>query len=106
MVNDVTVAFRHLKKQSLMLARGSLGIGWPQIDQHKEEHHKAGGIEHESVADAPFRDDHAGDRRADESRHVEQNRIEADGRRDLRMRSEERRGGKECVSTCRSRWSP
>src|SRR3546814_19121461 len=23
-----------------------------------------------------------------------------------RMRSEERRGGKECVSTCRSRWSP
>src|SRR3546814_12920288 len=22
------------------------------------------------------------------------------------MRSEERRGGKECVSTCRSRWSP
>src|SRR3546814_18930817 len=24
----------------------------------------------------------------------------------LRMRSEERRVGKECVSTCRSRWSP
>src|SRR3546814_14775187 len=24
----------------------------------------------------------------------------------LRRRSEERRGGKECVSTCRSRWSP
>src|SRR3546814_13426902 len=23
-----------------------------------------------------------------------------------RIRSEERRGGKECVSTCRSRWSP
>src|SRR3546814_11004387 len=23
-----------------------------------------------------------------------------------RVRSEERRGGKECVSTCRSRWSP
>src|SRR3546814_8783737 len=23
-----------------------------------------------------------------------------------RQRSEERRGGKECVSTCRSRWSP
>src|SRR3546814_2374419 len=30
------------------------------------------------------------------------------GRRDLRAlrRSEERRVGKECVSTCRSRWSP
>src|SRR3546814_19750358 len=25
---------------------------------------------------------------------------------DLVLRSEERRGGKECVSTCRSRWSP
>src|SRR3546814_20537595 len=25
---------------------------------------------------------------------------------DLRPRSEERRVGKECVSTCRSRWSP
>src|SRR3546814_12591974 len=25
---------------------------------------------------------------------------------DLRARSEERRVGKECVSTCRSRWSP
>src|SRR3546814_15569387 len=24
----------------------------------------------------------------------------------FRWRSEERRGGKECVSTCRSRWSP
>src|SRR3546814_21116798 len=24
----------------------------------------------------------------------------------LAVRSEERRGGKECVSTCRSRWSP
>src|SRR3546814_10544411 len=24
----------------------------------------------------------------------------------LLLRSEERRGGKECVSTCRSRWSP
>src|SRR3546814_14709763 len=24
----------------------------------------------------------------------------------VHMRSEERRGGKECVSTCRSRWSP
>src|SRR3546814_6985489 len=26
--------------------------------------------------------------------------------RDYRIRSEERRVGKECVSTCRSRWSP
>src|SRR3546814_19553729 len=26
--------------------------------------------------------------------------------RDLEARSEERRGGQECVSSCRSRWSP
>src|SRR3546814_18258596 len=26
--------------------------------------------------------------------------------KEMRMRSEERRGGKECVSTCRFRWSP
>src|SRR3546814_13249474 len=26
--------------------------------------------------------------------------------REMRLRSEERRVGKECVSTCRSRWSP
>src|SRR3546814_14559953 len=30
----------------------------------------------------------------------------ADGDGDSRARSEERRVGKECVSTCRSRWSP
>src|SRR3546814_1618770 len=29
-----------------------------------------------------------------------------DPQRDLRPRSEERRVGKECVRTCRSRWSP
>src|SRR3546814_15671700 len=29
-----------------------------------------------------------------------------DGRAGLETRSEERRVGKECVSTCRSRWSP
>src|SRR3546814_15945744 len=30
----------------------------------------------------------------------------ADPRREEAVRSEERRVGKECVSTCRSRWSP
>ena len=29
-----------------------------------------------------------------------------EGLRGIEMRSEERRVGKECVSTCRSRWSP
>src|SRR3546814_1780297 len=32
--------------------------------------------------------------------------VAADGRLVGRMRSEERRVGKECVSPCRSRWSP
>src|SRR3546814_2892992 len=31
---------------------------------------------------------------------------DADGLADKQARSEERRVGKECVSTCRSRWSP
>src|SRR3546814_11805841 len=47
------------------------------------------------VADqqGPFRTMHAGQRLIDV--------VEA-----IRPRSEERRVGKECVSTCRSRWSP
>src|SRR3546814_3930359 len=32
--------------------------------------------------------------------------LEPDARHALLARSEERRVGKECVSTCRSRWSP
>src|SRR6056297_754201 len=32
--------------------------------------------------------------------------VRAEGREAPRHRSEERRVGKECVSTCRSRWSP
>src|SRR3546814_3564030 len=32
--------------------------------------------------------------------------IDVDGRIQGTVRSEERRVGKECVSTCRSRWSP
>src|SRR3546814_18637869 len=33
-------------------------------------------------------------------------RVVLDTGSDLKVRSEERRVGKECVSTCRSRWSP
>src|SRR3546814_14726228 len=32
--------------------------------------------------------------------------ADVDGDDDVDVRSEERRVGKECVSTCRSRWSP
>src|SRR3546814_15131548 len=38
------------------------------------------------------------------SRELEHERIPAEG--DARVRSAERRVGKECVRTCRSRWSP
>src|SRR3546814_2338587 len=40
--------------------------------------------------------------RLDPARHV----VDQKGVLGERPRSEERRGGKECVSTCRSRWSP
>src|SRR3546814_13603680 len=33
-------------------------------------------------------------------------RVQAVVNKGIDLRSEERRGGKECVSTCRSRWSP
>src|SRR3546814_3386818 len=41
-------------------------------------------------------------------RHRARQSVDRDGaaRTDDRARSEERRVGKECVSTCRSRWSP
>src|SRR3546814_669241 len=39
--------------------------------------------------------------RAEIQRVIDRNRL-----RDVNRRSEERRVGKECVSTCRSRWSP
>src|SRR3546814_10647572 len=47
------------------------------------------------------RDPHACDHHA-----VDAGLIRADGKRRLAGRSEERRVGKECVRTCRSRWSP
>src|SRR3546814_6637393 len=47
--------------------------------------------------------------RAMEARSAFQRRVQADASVEYlghRARSEERRVGKECVSTCRSRWSP
>src|SRR3546814_4203150 len=40
------------------------------------------------------------------ARHLFQRPVDLAGRRSFVDRSEERRVGKECVSTCRSRWSP
>src|SRR3546814_14754562 len=47
---------------------------------------------------------HALDHQAPDQQHHRQQEMQA--RLDRRSRSEERREGKECVSTCRSRWSP
>src|SRR3546814_3960845 len=41
-----------------------------------------------------------------EGEHVEKGETVVDGEPTPQDRSEERRVGKECVSTCRSRWSP
>src|SRR3546814_6596834 len=53
---------------------------------------------------------HAWDERGDEKidqRYIGDDRIDdEDAARRNEDRSEERRVGKECVSTCRSRWSP
>src|SRR3546814_11103289 len=38
--------------------------------------------------------------------HIAEGYFDLGSEGKLRMRSEERRVGKECVSTCRSRWSP
>src|SRR3546814_5848317 len=63
-------------------------------DLHDDE------AEHEGADIAELRhDDAGGDRKSaigDEERHLHE----------VGLRSEERRVGKECVSTCRSRWSP
>src|SRR3546814_8178388 len=48
-------------------------------------------------------DDRRGKDRRDHARHIE---LERQERALVHVRSEERRVGKECVSTCRSRWSP
>src|SRR3546814_11337348 len=73
---------------------------------------RAGGVE-----DEDRRDEHDRKRPPEKARgHRAAMEHETDAPRDLQRadrceerdadRSEERRGGKECVSTCRSRWSP
>src|SRR3546814_6581708 len=73
---------------------------------------------HQATLDAPLVVQHLGQRREaiGRERSVRDDRLAGVGlvidaidehrRVVLRRRSEERRVGKECVSTCRSRWSP
>src|SRR3546814_3446473 len=57
-------------------------------------------------ADVGLVDPHAeGNRRGDDP-VLRRDEVVLHGRAPLGRRSEERRVGKECVSTCRSRWSP
>src|SRR3546814_14408278 len=43
---------------------------------------------------------------AENAYRLGETRLSTGDGRTLRLRSEERRGGKECVSTCSTRWSP
>src|SRR3546814_3145368 len=88
------------------------------------EHRLARESRHDVADDAEGRQDHDVDLGVPEEPEqvLEQNRVAAAGRIEERSaeiavgeqhgdgaaepRSEERRGGKGCVSTCRSRWSP
>src|SRR3546814_5175158 len=60
------------------------------------------------AARPPARSIHAecGECRSGREAHRDWTRMPRDPRAGLQQRSEERRVGKECVSTCRSRWSP
>src|SRR3546814_14587764 len=75
-------------------------------NSRQDRHQSAGNSARIAIAAQPAGEDHgeAGD--ADHRRHEDlRARAQRDeGERDAR--SEERRVGKECVSTCRSRWSP
>src|SRR3546814_2009003 len=63
-----------------------------------EQRAKAGAVDEQIALDPPVAVE-------DQRRDIAALPIELDAR-DLAFRSEERRVGKECVSTCRSRWSP
>src|SRR3546814_17433260 len=58
------------------------------------------------VAEIPFAEIFAGEHRAVDEDLVIGRRKAVAASRHLEPRSEERRVGKACVSTCRSRWSP
>src|SRR3546814_2284003 len=72
--------------------------GKPRWEQSEHIQHAVHG-EHEDPSDEHSGDDHA---------HAHHHDTHGDGTAGYHPheRSEERRVGKECVSTCRSRWSP
>src|SRR3546814_4401255 len=69
-------------------------------DRQRGGHHERGTQAHDAAGGDDHRGGigHRGDQRADEE--------EAEADLQGALRSEERRVGKECVSKCRSRWSP
>src|SRR3546814_11767569 len=78
--------------------------GAVRIDAREQRHRMAEFVEILPVDDDPRR---ARDRgQVDGMIGRAAGREQAYARVDDRLRSEERRVGKECVSTCRSRWSP
>src|SRR3546814_3728393 len=76
---------------ALRKERGGMAVG-PQAQHHHVERQRQLRDAPCNLAEALFRAGRTGD--------------QADQARRCGRRSEERRVGKECVSTCRSRWSP
>src|SRR3546814_11634929 len=94
----------------LVVETGNMKAGWNGriLSAHNKTPGRAGGFNvtrRERSADARFASDGAICARpwlrSDESAHGSRQTAYR-----LPQRSEERRVGKECVSTCRSRWSP
>src|SRR3546814_46165 len=96
---------------------GKKGLGWRQLSRHPRPRAESPGARDGAVAlDARVKPEHDEERevaRPEREAHAEYSSIvdprgwPAAAPAGLRAaRSEERRVGKECVSTCRSRWSP
>src|SRR3546814_20128168 len=81
--------------EALPGARAALG---PDQQDHEAEHDQRDLRRPAGIAHPQPDVEHAGGQRS--------HRKEVDGAEVVEARSEERRVGKECVSTCRSRWSP
>src|SRR3546814_12356233 len=107
--SDLAIAADHLDADRHLARRGLVGGGIePAVVAGGEQQRRqlrdqldgdrAAAVE--TAADAEGDAYHAADRAADDDAQP------ADDHAVAQVRSEERRGGKACVSTCRSRWAP
>src|SRR3546814_13871537 len=93
-----------LQKRGLILMVGATGSGksttLAAMINHRNEHQSG----HILTIEDPIEFIHPNQRSIINQREVGQDTVSYE--RALKSRSEERRVGNECVSTCRSRWSP